>query len=1208
MDVGDVATLTVSIKNTGIAETTQQLDALGAKGDATASKFTAAFQQSSASAMDFARAGASANQIAQLMGTSMTAARDAVARFGGQAAETAGEVRGLALAEQEMAAAGLGVASANNTATTSFDLANAGLGRIRQGMTSLVAQATGTIPVLDRVGGSLLAGFGVGLPTMIAVLAGIAAVSFAWKAMESDADKLADKVRAAMKKVTDESLNAQLAMGDLQLGLAEKAAAAAQRVLALAQSGTFEGASAKTGIASVNANDVANAKKVYDQAQADLDRWRANKTSIDYQIRAESQQNATDTLVLDITSNHLVEGERQRALALYEKDLAEIDALGKTQVDNVRRQALITQSIALQNALYPKSSANPIPILNEDVGPVKALEQAWDKQLEAMRRVNAESNISLNHSRDLTQQIGLQGEALALLKNQQDASDQVDIAHATLIGNALTQRLAVIEQVRQEADARIKATQALNDQRAAQALLNTLMPGVIAIGQENAKLIAATTDSYATLSKQMGSDLVRAIGQATQGGTITFASFFHAAESGSSHLLQQVESDLDGMTRKHAEALAKMAADKSEADRQYDQSQAAKYAKDIEQYKQYLNVIQGLGAALAGGSVGYAIGQSTGSPAGGIVGGAAAGALAGNEVLPGGWGAVIGGLAGAAGGLLGASDAQHKAAADLQNAANALKPQLAAYTNSNATSQAQAQNDATFTTLLTALNALVSGNNYDAVGGLQAYYKQVEKLYQTHEKNAADITQSFWDSITQGIDQVTGASGAYDAQVAAIEKQYQSNIATALVLGATQAQLSQIEEERTLQLQALAKAQQDAIDATIAGYNARGLAALQATGDLPQSIKDLLFYGQQSAELLKAVNEGQTAAEITALKSAQALEAGAYEAKKQTDLLNAQLATATTALQTNQQQLDAQRQVITGVQQTIKAVQATRDSLALNTGLTILSPSQQLDEARRQFQALVAQAMGGDQTAAGNLPGAAQTYLQASRSYNNSGVGFEQDYTSVQAALAGVQDHFVAQLTTEQQILAVLQAQNDKLTQQIILLNLSLQQLIKQNTTYVVGSIQDPHFMQENAPWYFLPGGPGYTGASGGMPSAVNNTVSPVADTSGMNDIPDGTIDASGTHAWNATNHTWGPIPGFASGGDFAGGIMRVHRDEVVATGAARVYTPQQLAAGGSDVVTELRALRAEVKAMREQQSLDTRGHARTVRQIAATQPATRII
>lgn len=61
---------------------------------------------------------------------------------------------------------------------------------------------------------------------------------------------------------------------------------------------------------------------------------------------------------------------------------------------------------------------------------------------------------------------------------------------------------------------------------------------------------------------------------------------------------------------------------------------------------------KGLGAAAAGGMMGYGLGQSMRSGTGGLISGGAFGFMAGNAILPG-LGGAIGGLAGALGGLIG---------------------------------------------------------------------------------------------------------------------------------------------------------------------------------------------------------------------------------------------------------------------------------------------------------------------------------------------------------------------------------------------------------------------------------------------------------------------------------------------------------------------------------------------------------------------------
>jgi hypothetical protein len=63
-------------------------------------------------------------------------------------------------------------------------------------------------------------------------------------------------------------------------------------------------------------------------------------------------------------------------------------------------------------------------------------------------------------------------------------------------------------------------------------------------------------------------------------------------------------------------------------------------------------------------------------------------------------------------------------------------------------------------------------------------------------------------------------------------------------------------------------------------------------------------------------------------------------------------------------------------------------------------------------------------------------------------------------------------------------------------------------------------------------------------------------------------------------------VPGFATGGDFAGGLRIVGENgpELEATGASRIFNASQTASmlgGGSGMVDELRALRAEVASLR---------------------------
>jgi hypothetical protein len=179
MDIGSGATILVNVELEGIEQGRAALNAFGTVGEASARRVQDAYKQVAASAMDFARAGANANQIAQLTGSSMAAAREATQLYAKTLATTGEEVHGLKLANQELAEAGfLRVANATKTATQA------------------VAAAT---PNLNAIRGAMLGSFALGAGPMIAILGGIAAVGYAWKSVSEESHKAAEE----QKKLTD---------------------------------------------------------------------------------------------------------------------------------------------------------------------------------------------------------------------------------------------------------------------------------------------------------------------------------------------------------------------------------------------------------------------------------------------------------------------------------------------------------------------------------------------------------------------------------------------------------------------------------------------------------------------------------------------------------------------------------------------------------------------------------------------------------------------------------------------------------------------------------------------------------------------------------------------------------------------------------------------------------------------------------------------
>src|SRR6185437_15243559 len=89
------------------------------------------------------------------------------------------------------------LANSLKSVETASSTAFAGVGRIRQGLVSLAAQATGTIPVLDRVGSSLLT-MGTGGGVALAVIAGVAAIALGYEQLTKTSREAAE----AQEKLT----------------------------------------------------------------------------------------------------------------------------------------------------------------------------------------------------------------------------------------------------------------------------------------------------------------------------------------------------------------------------------------------------------------------------------------------------------------------------------------------------------------------------------------------------------------------------------------------------------------------------------------------------------------------------------------------------------------------------------------------------------------------------------------------------------------------------------------------------------------------------------------------------------------------------------------------------------------------------------------------------------------------------------------------
>jgi len=216
-----------------------------------------------------------------------------------------------------------------------------------------------------------------------------------------------------------------------------------------------------------------------------------------------------------------------------------------------------------------------------------------------------------------------------------------------------------------------------------------------------------------------------------------------------------------------------------------------------------------------------------------------------------------------------------------------------------------------------------------------------------------------------------------------------------------------------------------------------------------------------------------------------------------------------------------------------KSLRDFRDSLLVGN-LSPLTPAQQYAQVKAQFGALSAAAALGDETALSQLQAAAQALLTQSQSYNAGSAAYLADFESVQDALSNAA---ISALATAD----VAQLQLDAINDQLELL----------------GRIDE---------------------------SAIT-----IADAmTGLRDAVAAALAAG------ATPGSLGPLPSFDVGTNYVPSDMvaTIHRGERIIPAADNAALMQRLSdpsANGDALVAEVRALRAEVQQLREQ---NNQGHA----------------
>jgi hypothetical protein len=864
------ATLEVKVTQSGVAETAAGLNTLSGaadKAETSANRFAASSSGlSKAQQQLVAMLQQTRGEVTQA--TQLSAARAAqLQQELEKIAALASATGNLSLVEKELMATSAAVAAsqqsvvaATEQAASGFNTSGLAVGRLRQGFVSLIAQATGTIPVLDRVGATL-GTMALGSGVVVGVLAAGAAIALVWQKMTAEARKAAEEqqhLAEALIKYNNEVQRGATGARTAQIASIQAEIAQKQKDLADLQSkiGPYamthdEGLSlseqaAKTYMAILQ-RQIAERKQAIATGEADVKA---------IQVRAFDDQQSINAanLAARVKYNEADADARAKAIKELKADQALVAQYEKLP-DTTENRARVTEYIGLvkqlQDALYPKDKVRS-PILMPDDPSTKALIASIEKQLEEMRRVNAEGNKAFLIARQQAEAVGIQGTALEFLNAKHKAELDMLEAYQTLSGGALTQRLADIDAIEAQNRARILATESIR-------LENDLIKlNADALKEASKIAISNSHDVIVQLGKEgdAWNKLQQTINDTLANGTVRIV----GARS-----LSQAFEELGRTAIRVAEEIQK-AWDKLAVNQQKLLEDTKKQAASI-------------GAAAVGGLAGFSLGQQYGQA--GVGYGAVSGGISGAQIAQAaGLGpgvALIGALAGAVGGLLGAAQAHREAAKALQDAGKAVQVSLAGYGAQTGVAGALAQNAATFQEIKDAIlgNAQAAARTNNR-GAFDTANQQYEQLVKTQAENATRIARTFWDSIVQALNATAGPAGAYQNSLNEIEQQYADNITSAKALGASDAQLALIEQVRVKQEQQLAAAYAEVQSQLQHSLDAREAYAkgLTSEGDA------IARRAQEEKELFDAQAQGYSDAQIAQLKYIQGLEdAAAAQAK-----------------------------------------------------------------------------------------------------------------------------------------------------------------------------------------------------------------------------------------------------------------------------------------------------------------------------------------
>lgn len=897
-----------------------------------------------ADAFDRMRASASAAQSAS-----------AAASQQSQASSMAAQIAQLDPFQKGAIAAKAAQTELNTTVaagTVAFDAATLGTGRIRQGLVSLIAQMTGTIPVLDRIV-LMFASMGAESVTVLGALAGVALLGLAYEQLTASSraaaeaqQKSAEALDALVGKNPFGDIPKQIADVNAQLvGLRKTLASVHGDDWSLgAQSGNVAPQGLNAATDAVN-----KAQLEIDAAQREMDRLHAAEALGFTEPVAEAKDALDKQLALNAAYG-------QSALTLSIVAAREDDI---AKVRKINTGTVYAVNAALVDYANRLSAAEIAALKLADAQKMASEASSRNVSLIGSEASNA---AALTAARDQLEAVGLTGTALA--KNQVAAQEYAAVMAAAAThdqavetANAankaaddkarLAAALAYADQVEEGADKAAKGEAAYRDgvidanaalarqaQLAADAATNTAS---VKAAQDQYDLITLSGTAAEHLKNTQDEQNALAAAQveyqkAIVGAGADDAAFALARLNATKEMLDQVKAIKDA-TIDAAAAWAPWKSAIASVTDTVGQFAGDLFAKPRDAFADLVSAVQSMWGNLISDLVKQwedshlvpsitAFLSSRNTPENSPLtlvdapGAALAGPASAAAGIPG-WGLAVAGLVTAGSLLFGAGNAQAEAAKKLHDAADATaaaqstKALLDYASPAGSVQQSLDQITAAFQKARQDLGQEFSDGSITSqrFGG-QSQQNQ-DALNAAETRTATD----FFASITSQLNAFQGPAGAYLNAQADIQKQFEQNktdaIAAAGALaaaqdGATAASIAQakanVDFTAITQLEAIAL--QHAKDAEIAAIDAinSGLAVRKAAalGDVDGAAA-AQRRADEEAQLAQAEAAGWTADQIATLKQVQALE----DVKTATDAATAAAKNYADAMEKSAQSFDS---------------------------------------------------------------------------------------------------------------------------------------------------------------------------------------------------------------------------------------------------------------------------------------------------------------